>query len=61
MNGKMMAVMALAGGMILLGLMDQMAWSMGERVPAAGMPAVDFTLTDLEGRQQSLSQYRGKV
>ena len=61
MNGKMMAVMALAGGMILLGLTDRMAWSMGERVPMAGMPAAEFTLTDLEGRQQSLSQYRGKV
>ncbi|MSQ76897.1 MAG: redoxin domain-containing protein [Nitrospiraceae bacterium] len=61
MNGKLMAMMALAGGMILLGSTDRTAWSMGERVPAAGMPAAEFTLTDLEGRQQSLSQYRGKV
>ncbi len=61
MNGKMMAVMALAGGMILLGSTDRMAWSMGERVPATGMPAAEFTLTDLEGRAHDLSQYRGKI
>ncbi len=36
-------------------------WSMGERVPATGMPAADFTLPDLHGQPQSLSQYRGKV
>jgi peroxiredoxin len=36
-------------------------WSMASRVPAVGMPAADFTLTDLTGRTQSLSQYRGKV
>jgi peroxiredoxin len=37
------------------------AWSMGSRVPVVGTPAEDFRLTDLEGKQQSLSQYRGKV
>jgi peroxiredoxin len=36
-------------------------WSMGSRVPAVGMQAEDFRLTDLEGKQQSLSQYRGKI
>lgn len=36
-------------------------WSMGSRVPAVGMQAEDFLLVDLEGRTQSLSQYRGKV
>jgi peroxiredoxin len=34
---------------------------MGSRVPAVGTPAEDFRLIDLEGKQQSLSQYRGKV
>ena len=38
-----------------------LAWGMGSRVPAVGTPAEDFRLTDLEGKQQSLSQYRGKV
>lgn len=38
-----------------------LAWSMGSRVPAVGTPAEDFRLVDLEGKQQSLSQYRGKV
>ena len=61
MNGKMMAVVALAGGMMFLSSTDRIAWSMGERVPAVGMPAADFTLTDLNGRSQSLSQYRGKI
>ncbi len=37
------------------------AWSMGSRVPAVGMPVEDFHLTDLEGKSQSLSQYRGKI
>ena len=36
-------------------------WAMGERPPAVGMAAADFTLTDLDGRPQSLGQYRGKV
>jgi peroxiredoxin len=38
-----------------------LAWGMGSRVSAVGMQAEDFRLTDLEGKQQSLSQYRGKV
>ena len=37
------------------------SWSMGSRVPAVGMPAEDFHLDDLEGKTQSLSQYRGKI
>ena len=36
-------------------------WSMGSRVPTVGMQAEDFHLTDLEGKSQSLSQYRGKI
>jgi len=36
-------------------------WGMGSRVPAIGMEVEDFQLTDLEGKPQSLSQYRGKI
>ncbi len=36
-------------------------WSMGSRVPTVGMQVEDFSLTDLEGKSQSLSQYRGKI
>ncbi|MBK5280630.1 MAG: TlpA family protein disulfide reductase [Nitrospiraceae bacterium] len=36
-------------------------WSMGSRVPAVGMQAEDFRLTDLAGKEQSLSLYRGKI
>jgi peroxiredoxin len=36
-------------------------WAMGSRVPAVGTTAEDFRLVDLEGKSQSLSQYRGKV
>lgn len=36
-------------------------WAMGSRVPAVGTTAEDFQLTDLAGKRQSLSQYRGKV
>jgi peroxiredoxin len=45
----------------LAGLPALDAWSMGSRVPAVGMQAEDFSLTDLEGKSQSLSQYRGKI
>ncbi len=37
------------------------ALAMGSRPPAAGMPAVGFTLTDLQGKAHSLEQYRGKI
>ncbi len=46
------AVVALASGA---------AWGMGSRVPAVGVQAEDFRLTDLEGSVQRLSQYRGKI
>jgi peroxiredoxin len=36
-------------------------WGMGSRVPAVGMQVEDFQLSDLDGNQQSLSQYRGKI
>jgi len=36
-------------------------WSMGSRVPTVGMQAEDFRLIDLTGKEQSLSQYRGKI
>jgi len=36
-------------------------WGMGSRVPAVGMEAEDFQLTDLDGKPNSLSQYRGKI
>ena len=36
-------------------------WSMGSRVPTVGTLAEDFRLTDLEGKSQSLGQYRGKI
>jgi peroxiredoxin len=37
------------------------AWGMGSRVPAVGMPAVDFHLVDLDGTPRSLAEFRGKV
>jgi len=37
------------------------AWSMGERPPAVGNTATDFSLPDLDGRQVRLSDYRGKM
>ena len=44
-----------------LGFLSFDVWSMGSRVPAVGMQAEDFSLIDLEGKTQSLSQYRGKI
>lgn len=37
------------------------AWSMGERVPVVGSTAADFSLPDLQGQPQRLSQFRGKI
>ncbi len=45
----------------LVGLPAFDGWSMGSRVPAVGMQAEDFQLADLDGKSQSLSQYRGKI
>ncbi len=46
---------------LLVGVPAFDGWSMGSRVPAVGMPVEDFHLTDLDGKTQSLSQYRGKI
>lgn len=52
-------------GLVLLAALTALpafdGWSMGSRVPTVGMQAEDFRLTDLEGKPQSLSQYRGKI
>ena len=45
----------------LAGLPAFDVWSMGSRVPTVGMQAEDFQLADLDGKIQSLSQYRGKI
>ena len=45
----------------LVGLPAFDGWSMGSRVPTVGMQAEDFSLLDLEGKSQSLRQYRGKI
>lgn len=37
------------------------AWAMGSRPTAAGMPASEFSLTDLDGKSHKLEQYRGKI
>jgi peroxiredoxin len=46
---------------VLVGLSTIDGWGMGSRVPAVGMEVEDFQLTDLDGKPQSLSQYRGKI
>lgn len=52
-------------GLVLLAALTALpsldGWSMGSRVPAVGMQAEDFQLADLDGKTQSLSQYRGKI
>lgn len=49
----------LAGSVMLF--VGSAVWGMGSRVPAVGTAAEDFRLVDLEGKQQSLDQYRGKI
>jgi len=61
MKTTIMTMVALGTALFLPSVTDRVAWSMGERVPVAGTPAADFTLTDLDGQTQSLRQYRGKI
>lgn len=44
-----------------IGLFPIDGLSMGSRVPTVGTTAEEFRLVDLEGKHQSLSQYRGMV
>ena len=56
---------ALLVGFVLLAALTALpafdSWSMGSRVPTVGTQAEDFRLTDLTGKEQSLSHYRGKI
>ena len=58
---KVLAFMAIGALVGILEFLPVDGWSMGSRVPAVGTAAEDFRLVDLEGKSQSLSQYRGKV
>jgi peroxiredoxin len=60
-KSKIGLMQGIALAAVLLALTGGLAWGMGSRVPAVGMEVEDFRLTDLDGRQQSLSQYRGKI
>ncbi|MEK6786310.1 MAG: TlpA disulfide reductase family protein [Nitrospirota bacterium] len=55
---KMVGMVSLC---VMLLISSGVVWGMGSRVPAVGTAAEDFRLVDLEGKSQSLSQYRGKV
>ena len=46
---------------LITGLGVPNGWTMGSRIPVVGTPAEDFHLVDLDGKDQSLGQYRGKV
>ncbi len=62
--GRASALSAALGVGVLFSLLFQLdtpVWSMGSRVPAVGMPAAEFSLQDLRGQTQSLTQYRGKI
>ena len=59
-TGYNVAKGVLAGGLLFL-VSSSLVWGMGSRVPAVGTAAEEFRLVDLEGKQQSLSQYRGKI
>ena len=58
-NQRVFGSLLLAGVMLMAG--SGLVWGMGSRAPAVGTTAEDFRLADLDGKQQSLSQYRGKV
>ena len=46
---------------LAVGQLDRDVWGMGARPPVVGTAAADFSLPDLNGRTQSLGQYRGKI
>ena len=54
-------VVVLLVAIFAVAVSGSLAWSMGSRDPVVGAPAEDFRLVDLDGKSQSLSQYRGKV
>ena len=58
---KRLNVLMIGMFVAILGLLPFDVWSMGSRVPTVGTQAEDFHLIDLEGKSQSLSQYRGKI
>ena len=58
---KRLSVLMIGMLIAILGLLPFDVWSMGSRVPTVGTSAEDFRLTDLDGKSQSLSQYRGKI
>jgi peroxiredoxin len=58
-NNSLFLGLSLCAALTALPAFD--GWSMGSRVPTVGMQAEDFSLTDLDGKPQSLSQYRGKI
>ena len=63
MSKRTVLALGIVMGLTLVGLWHPATsvWSMGSRVPTVGMQAEDFSLVDLEGKQQNLSQYRGKI
>jgi peroxiredoxin len=63
MSKRTVLALGIVMGLTFVGLWlpTTSVWSMGSRVPAVGMQVEDFTLADLQGKSQSLSQYRGKI
>lgn len=53
--------MGVAALVLVMGFVGEPVLGMGERPPVEGMPAAEFTLTDLNGQTKSLSDYRGKI
>ena len=63
MNGPSVASVRISVFLVVVlmaGLVGTL-WAMGSRPPAAGMPASQFSLTDLDGKFHTLDEYRGKI
>ena len=61
MSAESKIMTGVAALVLAAGLTGEPALGMGERPPVEGMPAAEFTLTDLNGRAQNLKDYRGKI
>ncbi|MEW6245539.1 MAG: redoxin domain-containing protein [Nitrospirota bacterium] len=61
MKALLSVVMVVTGLAFVSNQAADVVWGMSERPPVVGTPAADFSLTDLDGRTHSLSQYRGQI
>ena len=61
MNARAIKQVFVVTALLTTAIGTHVAFSMGPRPPVVGSPAAEFSLPDLNGQRQSLSQYRGNI